>query len=353
LNPLGLFSRTSIPFVWRILSAFLRATRLNPLAERTCFSQALFYRSTLSAVLEAAGGAVRLAVTADNWQAEPLHELIGHFAESQIRLAEKRRLFAGFLVHPAFCRPWHARLAAEAAQEEAAATATASLATTGGGNGGNGRVAVAAATASSTPGGGGRFSVRRHAVTEVAQAIVLAKDAAAAAAAAAVLPSVVPGRGGSGGGGGGLEELVVPLDHLLRTFCRLGRNDREIPIGMVYAQLNRLRALLRDAHTLNQAADAEIEADDGLAFRLQRLLDQLNSLGFALPGHGRVPLRFEALAELVAAVEAEHAELIAGGRDAAQTGGPVEYMALQELFPVGAVVVTAALGGLSHGPLSH
>jgi hypothetical protein len=25
LNPLGLFLRTSIPFIWRILSAFLRA----------------------------------------------------------------------------------------------------------------------------------------------------------------------------------------------------------------------------------------------------------------------------------------------------------------------------------------
>jgi hypothetical protein len=37
LNPLGLCLRTSIPFIWRVLSAF--PTRLNPLAERTCFSQ--------------------------------------------------------------------------------------------------------------------------------------------------------------------------------------------------------------------------------------------------------------------------------------------------------------------------
>ena len=40
LNPLalGLFLRTSIPFAWRILTA--SPTRLTPLADRTCFSQA-------------------------------------------------------------------------------------------------------------------------------------------------------------------------------------------------------------------------------------------------------------------------------------------------------------------------
>jgi hypothetical protein len=43
LEPLGLFLRTFIPFIWRIMSAFLR-TRLNPLAERTCFSVPLFLR---------------------------------------------------------------------------------------------------------------------------------------------------------------------------------------------------------------------------------------------------------------------------------------------------------------------
>jgi hypothetical protein len=30
LNPMGLFLRTSIPIIWRILSAFLVLTRLNP-----------------------------------------------------------------------------------------------------------------------------------------------------------------------------------------------------------------------------------------------------------------------------------------------------------------------------------
>lgn len=102
----------------------------------------------------------------------------------------------------------------------------------------------------------------------------------------------------------------------------------------------------RDADILNSASDADIEADAALAFGMQRLLDQLSSLGYSLPEHGRVQLRFEALAALVAAVEAEHPALVEGGRAAARSGQPVEYMALQELFPIGAVVTTNVLGGL-------
>ena len=39
---------------------------------------ALFYRSALASVLEAACGAIQLVVTAENWQAEPLLELLDH-----------------------------------------------------------------------------------------------------------------------------------------------------------------------------------------------------------------------------------------------------------------------------------
>ena len=39
LNPLGLFLRTSTPCIWVMAYSECRPTRLNPLAERTCFSQ--------------------------------------------------------------------------------------------------------------------------------------------------------------------------------------------------------------------------------------------------------------------------------------------------------------------------
>lgn len=282
------------------------------LAGRPQGVKALIYRSALSAALNAADGCLKLVTTAQNWEDEDLLELIEYFADSQIPLIERRRLFAGFLIHPAFCQPWHKRLEEEKANA-ALATADAGLA--------------AAPQASKC--GIDRFSIRRHAVTNVAQAIILTE-------AAPVKADAPPRR----------DEIVVPLDHLLHKVCRLGRNDREIPIGMIFAQLNRLRALLADAHTLNISPDEVIESNDDLALRMQRLLDQLNSLGYSLPAQGRVPLKFEALEALVAAVESENAALVAGGRQALLKGSPVEYMALQELFPIGSVVVTDGLGGL-------
>jgi hypothetical protein len=39
VNPLGLFLRTSIPFNYGVFYSECLPTRLNPLAERACFSQ--------------------------------------------------------------------------------------------------------------------------------------------------------------------------------------------------------------------------------------------------------------------------------------------------------------------------
>jgi quinol monooxygenase YgiN len=279
--------------------------------------QAVFYRSTLEAALVASGGTLQLCVTAENWDAEVLHELLDHFAGSNIPVAERRQVFAGFLIHPAFCQPWHKRLADEKGRQGPAEAAAGS--------------SQARAVENCTivaP-----FSIRRHAVTAAAQAIVLSKDVHSSITATA--KTAIDGA-----------QVVVPLVEVLRKFCRLGRSDLEIPIGMVYAQLNQLRVLLRDGELLNTMSNEEIDADDVVAARMHHLLDQLSALGYALPPQGKVPLCFEGLEELVAAVEVEYAELVESGREALRTGGPVEYMALQELYPINSIVTTDALGGL-------
>jgi hypothetical protein len=296
----------------RACTKILRPTPLN-YTPRPPTHAALIYRSALAAALAASGGALKLVVTAQKWDDEALLDLIEHFADSQIPLGERRRLVAGYLIHPAFCQPWHTRLAEEKERKAAAEAGAAS--------------APAGTEVSSS----GRFSVRRHAVTNVAQAIVLNNEQ--------------PPRASG-------HETLVPLDHLLRKLALLGRNDRETPIGMIYAQLNRLRGLQRDSDTLNSTTDEEIEADAELTFRMHGLLDQLSALGFSPPAQGRVPVHFEALAELIATVEVEHRELVDGGRAAACAGRPIEYMALQELYPIGSVVVTDGLGGLGGTPVA-
>jgi quinol monooxygenase YgiN len=295
--------------------------------------QAIFYRSALAAAAAATGGGtLQLCVTAENWESEALHELVEYFAESQIPLSERRRLFAGFLIHPAFCQPWHKRLAEEAEEEQQAQAQPVEPAPT--------LAAAAGSTETEADPNGDDdptrlFTIRRHAVTDQAQAIKLhhvAKVAPLSAGSAAEVAT---------------ERLVVPLDLVLKTFCRLGRSDLEIPIGMVYAQLGRLRSLLQDATLLNSLSSEAIDGSEAVKLRMIRLVDKLSSMGYSFSQQdGKVPLEFEGLAALVSAVESEHSELIEGGQSALLTGGPIEYMALQELFPIGSTVTTDALGGL-------
>ena len=46
-----------------------------------------------------------MVVTAQNWADEELHDLVEYLADSHIPLLERKRVFAGFLIHPAFCQP--------------------------------------------------------------------------------------------------------------------------------------------------------------------------------------------------------------------------------------------------------
>jgi hypothetical protein len=265
---------------------------MHMVAGRPDFIKALVYRSALAAARDATSGTgLTLVLTAQDWEAEPLLDLIEYFADSQIPLVQRRRLFAGFILHPCFCRPWHARLADEK-QRAAERTVAAVVATAAGGEGNRPPAASASSgdrlkAEGEVGGGGGKgqnvgvgnggskeaeaggeqgcssFSLRRHAVTNVAQAIVLHHQQHVAA-------------GATKDGG---NEVLVPLAHLLHKVCRLGRNDSEIPIGMVYAQLNYMRALLRDADTLNTTPNERIEADEELALRMHTLLEHLSSLG--------------------------------------------------------------------------
>jgi hypothetical protein len=125
-----------------------------------------------------------------------------------------------------------------------------------------------------------------------------------------------------------------------------GRNDTEVGMGMIFCQLARLRALQHDALAVNGATDAEIEQDPKLSEALSRLSESLSGLGFAMPVEGRVPVHFAGLGSLILTLEHEFAHVIESGRSALGTGSPVEYMALQDLFPIGAAVTSTSVGGL-------
>mmetsp|Transcript_548 Transcript_548/g.1228 ORF Transcript_548/g.1228 Transcript_548/m.1228 type:complete len:631 (-) Transcript_548:146-2038(-) len=129
----------------------------------------------------------------------------------------------------------------------------------------------------------------------------------------------------------------------------MGRSDTEVAPGMVYAHLSRMRTMVRESERMNDSTDEDIERQgegSELALMVGRVLETLSGFGFAMPQAGRVPVRYDGMKELIQTLESEFRYLVDNGKAAASSGGPVEYMALQELYPIGTVVTTDGMGGL-------
>ena len=324
------------------------------------------------------------------WEGEELAELADHLEDRSIPVTDRRELFAGFLLHPGLTQDGapqdepgasdgsdvaslrtidgatdvnHAPSPVEPNPKPGAVSLTSvvkdigtvSLKKTGGPrplivSRPLGKVAQDAATLSAdTPAGTPPAPVevprrpapvsaaatsphtdeecwrlRRHPVTNAAESIAF---------------KPTPKRDADG-------MVTVPLRHLMLKVARMGRNDTEVGVGIVFCQLARLRSLQRDALAVNAATDAEIGQDTALSEALDRLSESLSSLGFAMPVEGRVPVHFDGLGPLILMLEREFAHVIMSGRSALESGGPIEYMALQDLFPIGAAVTSTSVGGL-------
>eukprot|EP00727_Mastigamoeba_balamuthi_P009635 m51a1_g5294 hypothetical protein (1028) ;mRNA; f:214142-218324 len=185
---------------------------------------------------------------------------------------------------------------------------------------------------------GAPFEIRRHPVTGAAEAYSF---------------STLAQPGAKRGG-------CVPLLAVVRSVCNVSPRDSEVAAGMLFGQLARLRALQSDAATLAGSLESDVAADDVLADRLSRFLDTLSGLGYPLAE--RAAVEFRGLDQLIESLEAEYAAVVEGGRAAAAAwagvqsrgaGGlvgnssPVEYMALQEVYPLGRLVVSRGVGMLS------
>eukprot|EP00121_Abeoforma_whisleri_P013512 Awhi_evm1s12466 len=142
------------------------------------------------------------------------------------------------------------------------------------------------------------------------------------------------------------DNITVPLLHLLRKIAFISRHDNEVPIGMIYSQLSRLRNLLIVSKKIN-AIQEDSEVDEEFEDQFKSFLDFLNSLGYSIPPSGRVPIYFEGVEQLLSLLEKEYESDITKGVSARNfIHVPIPYMALQEIYHIGDIVTTKEIGAL-------
>eukprot|EP00290_Baffinella_frigidus_P029199 CAMPEP_0180223982 /NCGR_PEP_ID=MMETSP0987-20121128/21777_1 /TAXON_ID=697907 /ORGANISM="non described non described, Strain CCMP2293" /LENGTH=1030 /DNA_ID=CAMNT_0022186659 /DNA_START=27 /DNA_END=3119 /DNA_ORIENTATION=- len=303
---------------WPIEAPFSKnAMGLNYVSTGSAGLTHQFRRSVLSA-LRAVSDAVHLVVTSDPKGCsasaeEELETLIEHFTDSGVELAERRSLFAGFFMHPAFTQEGVQRAKdKEEARRQMENDVKEDVALDAKGGGGE-RVLFDPAARGHGGGGGVPF-----AAVDAAQSVLNA--------------------------GGGCGAARAPHAEARQD----GAQRHGDPSGHGVLPSHALRVLQEDAKVMNLAAEgADLEDEttpEGEA--VARLIESLSGLGYGMPPTGRVPVRFAGLEFLISALETEFHALVQGGRAAVADNAPIAYMALQELYPVGAIVTSTMVGGI-------
>ena len=133
--------------------------------------------------------------------------------------------------------------------------------------------------------------------------------------------------------------VAVPVLAVLRRLAKMGKTETTLQIAAAFGHLARMRSFLADAALLRDLMSQKRAADAVEAHRVRALLEFVASLGFSMPPG--VAVEFEGMTEIVAEIEA-----FFPGRVGPLHGDEVEYVALQEVFPVGLLVGSQAMGGL-------
>ena len=230
-------------------------------------------------------------MTAENWKDEALVDLIEYFTDHGLHPTDQRELLSGFLLHPRFTKAW----------KENKVEPVIDIPSKG-------------------------FHIRRHVIKNTPEAVVVSKTCRRKT---------------------DNKTLSIPLLDVLRKFARIGHIDSEVPYGMVFGILERLRHVLREstyANNATQGLEKEVNMD-----RITRFFDLISSMGHSVPSDTESMPQVEcpSLQELVDELEAENASLLEKTRQAIRDHGAIEYMGLQEVYPIGSVVTSRSIQGLS------
>jgi hypothetical protein len=260
-------------------------------------------------------------------------------------------LAAGYAVHPLVQRAVHTGLAEKKAARDAAAAANASTsapptppplpASTAVAAESVVEAAVAARVddnedKSKPPVSSPLFDVQINPYSHVAESVVFKKDAPGRS------PHLVKKDASGGASAEKSNVLEVPLLLVIRKLCARGALDVDVPLDLLFGQLERLRSLRRERDHVNaQLSSGNRESDE----RIERFLELISTFGYTLRADDRA-VAIAGLDELVAVIEWAWRDVIGAARESIGKG-QVSYRGLMELFQIGSVVrgASSSLGG--------
>eukprot|EP01130_Rhizamoeba_saxonica_P011313 TRINITY_DN4696_c0_g1_i1.p1 TRINITY_DN4696_c0_g1~~TRINITY_DN4696_c0_g1_i1.p1 ORF type:complete len:797 (+),score=160.58 TRINITY_DN4696_c0_g1_i1:255-2393(+) len=144
--------------------------------------------------------------------------------------------------------------------------------------------------------------------------------------------------------------IVIPLLLVIKKFCNLSHAEKEPPIFMCWGQLARLRSLLYNTHIFNTIKISNLENNDTEeGYIVDRYLALLSDLGYTVNGmvNGkRTQVILDDMEDFIVELESAFASIIEDSRLAIETCGPIDYMGLQELYPIGSIVVSDKIGAI-------
>lgn len=263
------------------------------------FMKTWFTREQLARLLLVTNS-YELVVTAENWLDDETIDFVKHLETCGLRLSGKRSLFAGFLCNPLLLT----KKVSNTPKKEGDSLLDKKSSV---------------------------FQFNENPVTGVAETVVF--------------DTTIPKSEKKDG------VLSIPLIIIIRKFLKLLPNEKELTVPNCFAQLARLRAIQQDAKAFNEATDEELnEENTEFADRMDRFLEVLKNMGYALPspatGFSRPKIVLDSLDEFIRQLEGQFESVISNGREALNSGAPIEYMALAEVFPIGSLVTSDAVGGL-------
>eukprot|EP00122_Pirum_gemmata_P006164 Pgem_evm1s5628 len=241
-----------------------------------------------------------ITTESETWNGDHLNELLEYWEDSGIFCREQREVVAGFLLNPCHTKNWPSII--DEYEKSLVKRADDVL----------------------------PFTVRYHIAKGTPEALVINE----------IPPKSLP------------DCIIIPLLHLLRKIAFVTRHDNEVPIGMVYAQLARLKNLLNVSRKLNDMKDDFEYYDEELDDQFKSFLDFVGTLGFSMPSSGRVPIYFEGIEQIIMLLESEYGNVIEKGISARKSPEtPIPYMALQEVYNIGDIVTTTEIGALGGVPI--